>query len=609
MYQGFSAVYRRMRSLSLKSKLFILLILISLVPTLTVSFLSQVLIVRSSTEYTASISAHMMNNLSKEMNNYLLGINETLNTVVIDSEFQKYISVPHDNIPLQSSYSINFRPLLQLLIQSKKEILTVLYLDKSGKVYSESQKVHLNMDYSFNTDPMFKQVFNMNREGVLAPHKLSYSIFPTSKQEVFAFVKPVTDLRKQSINAWLIVEIDSSWLQTMMDNSKLGQSGQLLLYSNNEEKFAVFGEQQPAMFKTLSHELKSRSQDGKNSFLFSYEGMSFQVMYNTIPLGNLQLVGLVPLDEMTKGVKQAQKLTIVVASISFLIALLIAFPFMGIMLKPLYRLKSGMQLLGRGTSVPIKHSTQDEIGFLIETYNKMLNDLEIMKEEVLRTKLSEKEKELLQLQAQINPHFLFNTLETIESYSLHNNSDAVSDMLQCVSRMMRYNVRMDGGKAPLQEEIKYTENFLNIHYYRYGKRVETLFLIEPGLLNISIMKLSIQPFVENALKYGWSPMAENSDFQITLAVHSEGKQWIFTVTDNGQGLPEHIMDILSELTASDGETLDPYFKQHTGILNVYRRYILAYGKQFSMKFTKNEAAGQGLIVEIRLPVEKDTGLQ
>ncbi|MEK3724653.1 cache domain-containing sensor histidine kinase [Paenibacillus sp. FSL H8-0034] len=603
MYQGFSAAYRRMRALSLKSKLFILLILISLVPTLIVSFLSQILIIRSSTEYTASISAHMMDNLSKEMNKYLLGINETLNSVVIDSEFQKYISVPNDNIPLQSSYSINFRPLLQLLIQSKKEIITVLYLDRLGKIYSESQKAHLNMDYAFHTDPMFKQVFNMSQEGVLVPHKLSYSIFPTSNQEVFAFVKPVIDLSKKSVNAWIIVEIDSAWLQALLDNSKLGQNGQLLLYSNNEGKFAVFGDQQAPIYQALAQELEARSQNSTNTFIFSFEGKSYQVMHNTVPLGNLQMVGLVPLEEMTKGVKQAQLLTIVVASISFLAALLIAFPFMGIMLKPLYRLKSGMQLLGRGTSVPIKHSSQDEIGFLIETYNKMLNDLETMKEEVLKTRLSEKEKELLQLQAQINPHFLFNTLETIESYSLHNNSEAVSDMLQCVSRMMRYNVRMDGGMAPLQEEMRYTENFLNIHYYRYGKRVETLFCIEPELLQISIMKLSIQPFVENALKYGWSPLLKNLDFQITIGVHSEGKQWVFTVTDNGQGLPEHVMDILSELTASDGDTLNPYFKQHTGIHNVYRRYRLAYGNQFSMKFANNEAAGRGLIVEIRLPVE------
>jgi two-component system sensor histidine kinase YesM len=605
MNQRFSAAYRRIKNLSLKSKLFILLILISLVPTLTVSFLSQILIVRSSTEYTASISAHMMDNLSKEMNNYLLGINETLNSVVINSEFQKFISVPNDDIPLQANYSINFRPLLQLLIQSKKEILNVLYLDNLGKVYSESQKVHLNMDYNFRADPMLKQVFNMKREGVLVTHRLNYTLYPTSRQEAFAFIKPVIDLRQQSINAWMVVEIDSSWLQTMMDHSKLGQSGQLLLYSNIEGKFAVFGEQDLPLFQALGQELEARSQSGTDSFIFSYKGKVFQVLYHTVSLGNVQLVGLVPLDEMTKGVKQAQTLTFVVASISFLIALLIAFPFMGIMLKPLYRLKSGMQLLGRGTSVPIKHSTQDEIGFLIETYNKMLNDLEIMKKEVLRTKLSEKEKELLQLQAQINPHFLFNTLETIESYSLHNKSDAVSDMLQCVSLMMRYNVRVDGGRAPLREEIKYTENFLNIHYYRYGKRVETLFMIDPELLHISIMKLSIQPFVENALKYGWSPMPEHSDFQITLAVHSEGEQRVFTVTDNGQGLPEPIMDILSELTASDGETSDPYFKQHTGILNVYRRYILAYGKQFSMKFSKNEAAGQGVIVEIRLPVDTE----
>lgn len=604
MVKGFTVMDRKFRAMSLRSKLFVLLILLSLVPTLTVSFISQYLIVRSSTDYTATISAQLIEYMSSEINNYLIGINETLNPVVINSEFQKFLTVPKDRVPEQANYSIGFRPLLQLLIQSKKEILSVVYLDNLGKVYSESLKVHIQFEYPFQQDPVLSKVFGMEKEGLLAPHPMNYVLYPSAEPQVVTFVKPVINLNKQTIGGWLLIEIDAQWLQKLMDHTKLGHHGQMLLFNRDSGELVNFGEPS-ALLGELREKLKLHSQPS-GQFLMSLEGTKYQIMYSPIPLGNWTLVGVAHLDEVSRGIQQAQTLTYIVAAISFLIALLIAFPFMGVVLRPLYRLKTGMQMLGRGTSVRIEHEVQDEIGFLIKTYNRMLEDLDILRQEVIQTKLSEKEKELLQLQAQINPHFLFNTLETIESYSLHNHGEAVSDMLQCVSRMMRYNVRQDRGHARLAEEIKYTRDFLHIHSYRYGERALAEFDIAPELLDISVMKLSIQPFVENSLKYGWSPLEERDDFRLVIAVRRDADQWVFTVTDNGRGIPDDVLQRLSELTAGDGRQADPYFRQHTGILNVYRRYALAYGERFAMKIGRNEQEGQGTVVEVRLPYLSDS---
>ncbi|UQZ81310.1 Sensor histidine kinase YehU [Paenibacillus konkukensis] len=603
MLQRFKTMVRKFRALSLRGKLFVLLILLSLVPTLTVSFISQYLIVRSSTNYTAAISSQLIEYMANEINNYFIGMNETLNTVVINSEFQKFLSVPKDSVPDQSGYSISFRPLLQLLIQSKKEILSVLYLDSLGKVYSESQKVHIQYEYPFQKDPVFSQVFGMTKEGLLAPHPMNYAVTPSAGQQVVTFVKPVIDLQQKSVGSWLLIEIDAAWLQKMMDHTKLGQDGRMVMYNRETGELVNFGEA-GTLPEGLSGQLKDHSRSPE-PFLATLEGNRYQVMSHPIPLGGWTLVGISQLDEVSKGIKQAQTLTYIVAAISLMLALLIAFPVMGAVLKPLYRLKSGMQMLGRGTSVPIEHSAQDEIGFLINTYNRMLDDLEILRKEVLRSKLSEKEKELLQLQAQINPHFLFNTLETIESYSLHNDGEAVSDMLQCVSRMMRYNVRKDRGLARLEEELEYTSDFLHIHSYRYGRRVQADFAIAPELLDAPVMKLSIQPFVENSLKYGWSPLADDDDFRLRISVQPDGDHWVFTVADNGSGMPEDVLQRMENLAAAGGEPSDPYFARHTGILSVYRRYELAYGERFSMRIGRNRPEGRGTLVRVRLPRSGD----
>ena len=110
---------RKFRARSLRNKLFVLLILISLFPTLIVSFLSQLFFLRSGTEYASAISSQLIDYMSGEINGYLADINGNMDTLAIDFEFQKYLSVPADNIPGQAQYAINFRPLLQLIIQSK----------------------------------------------------------------------------------------------------------------------------------------------------------------------------------------------------------------------------------------------------------------------------------------------------------------------------------------------------------------------------------------------------------------------------------------------------------------------------------------------------------
>jgi sensor histidine kinase YesM len=309
---------------------------------------------------------------------------------------------------------------------------------------------------------------------------------------------------------------------------------------------------------------------------------------------------MAPLSSITKGAQQAYQLTLVIAIVSLTVALIIAFPVMRFVLLPLYKLKDGIKSLGRGTYVPIQiQHGNDEIGFLIKSYNHTLHELQSMEEEVFNSKMREKERELLQLQAQINPHFLFNTLETIESYSIKNNGEAVGEMVQSVSRMMRYNVRNDGGWAPLKEEMDYIQNFLKIHYYRNGMDVAAKFDLDESSINNLVMKLSIQPFVENAIKYGWSPNMSTDEFLVTVKVELLENFMYISVKDTGSGIPSDIMDKFNTLITFKGELIDPYFQTHTGIYNVYRRFMLAYGDQTDFKIST--VPGLGTLIEIRVP--------
>lgn len=590
------AIRQRIAGFSVKTKLFVVIVLLSLVPLLIVSFSSQYFLVRSGATQAATLSAQLVGFLAGDMNRYLEDLNRSLDALAIDSEFQKFLRTPLGDTQAQAASAIYFRPTLQHLLVSRKEVLGVLYLDAQNKVYSESYQQYIDMDYPFRDDPLFREITSMREAGMTGLHGMEYTT--NYRGEAFSFVKPVYNLIDKSVGAWLILDIKAEKIREWMDPSRLGGNGRFFLYQPDTGRTVFPSAEEPPGAALLDRVLAGIHSMREGEYLLRHEGRAHQIAVSPIPQGGWSLVSLTSLDEVHKGVEHSRRTAAFIALLCFIAAVMFAYPFMGVVLKPLYLLKKAMQMLGRGTSVPVEQRTNDEIGFLIGTYNRMLTDLAELRHEVIRTKLREKEKELLQLQAQINPHFLFNTLESIEAYSLQNDGESVSDMLQCLSRMMRSNVRRDGGWTTLGEELEYIRDFLRIHQYRHGKPVNAVLDVPPELERIRVMRLSIQPFFENALKYGWSPTMD--DFHLHLSVRREGKRIRIVVSNNGSGIREPVLQALRRLLDSKGETDDPFFKDHTGTWNVYRRFALAYEGEFGMEISPGEG-GRGAVFSVTIP--------
>jgi two-component system sensor histidine kinase YesM len=591
-----------MGHLSLKYKLFILLLAFSIIPIVIVSYSSQYFMFRSSTKYAASVSSQYIQFVSHDISSYLQELSQSMDPVLANSEFQLFLDIPSNDLNDQAQQLIYFRPMLQSSLQTRKELLGILYLDQMGKTFFESYQKSRNYEYSLQKDPFYSQIFQKRTPELMVPHLVNYTLEPPER--AFSFVRPILNLQSGAITSWITLEIPESKIKNMLSGTKHEQEGHLLLFhepSGTAVSDIEFNE-------SLVDDLKKSLDLGtlpEQELVFKSGNVTYQVAYSEIPYGNWKLIWIAPLSSISKGVQQSSQLTLLIAVAGLSISLIIAFPVMNIVLRPLFKLKGGLQRLGRGTYIPIKiEPSNDEFGFLIQSYNTMLNELQHMEKEVFQSKMKEKERELLQLQAQINPHFLFNTLETIESYAINNKGDAVGEMVQSVSRMMRYNVRNDGGWAPLKEEMAYIRNFLNIHHYRHGMDVMSHFNIDTEYLEIPVMKLSIQPFVENAIKYGWSPNMSPEEFILTVNVKRKKDHLYIFIGDTGSGIASPVLDKLLQLIDSKGVTVDPYFQKHTGIFNVYRRFLLAYGDQVELNITSNPH--QGTSVEIRIPCSMNT---
>lgn len=242
----------------------------------------------------------------------------------------------------------------------------------------------------------------------------------------------------------------------------------------------------------------------------------------------------------------------------------------------------------------------DEIGNLIKAFNKMVVKIRCLICDVYEAKLEQswiklekKQAELNALQSQMNPHFLYNTLESIRMRSVEKGEKETADMIKRLTRSFQRMIRFRQEWVTIAEEIGYIKDFLAVQQYRFGPEFQYTLEVDPEILEYKIPKLVIQPFVENACLHGIEGTDRVGKVGITL--HLMGKKVHCTVTDNGIGISaEKLHTLWADIKAEEpGET-------NIAIRNIYQRLNLYYGEDFDLVIDSMER--KGTTITLIIPV-------
>lgn len=260
---------------------------------------------------------------------------------------------------------------------------------------------------------------------------------------------------------------------------------------------------------------------------------------------------------------------------------------------------------GGDFDIAAKIGGKDEISMLYEDLNKMIQDIQklmanVVEEKIQREKIysRQKEVEFKMLASQINPHFLYNTLETIRMKALVNKQKEIADLAKMLAKIMRRNIQVGDSLVTLESEVQLVEYYLKIQYYRFSDRIHSEIKIDENVdMNVMIMPLIIQPLVENAFVHGLESRESDGLLQI-LVSQEEGILYI-RVKDNGCGISREKLMKLEEYL-NDFDNLD---KAHIGISNVNQRIKLQYGIKYGLDMKSIE--GEGTVVTLTMPVVKE----
>lgn len=232
-------------------------------------------------------------------------------------------------------------------------------------------------------------------------------------------------------------------------------------------------------------------------------------------------------------------------------------------------------------------------------YNKLINRIHILVNEVMREKLNAKQAQLENLQAQINPHFLYNTLDCISWKAMANDQTEIAEMIQCLSKMFRFSLGRGEKEIELSKEVENTRNYLLLQKKRFEDKLVYLIDIPDSVLKYRVIKFFLQPLVENSILHGIQSKPEKG--YIGISAGEEDGQLVVRVWDNGTGIDEQQVAVLLR-----GDTYDNRGKRHRhGIYNVNERLKMRYGEESALRFENRKNGGTK--VTIRIPIDKLQG--
>lgn len=433
--------------------------------------------------------------------------------------------------------------------------------------------------------------FDLNKMEDFAPHLIdSFSPPITRKGDMFAIVKKIQSSYSYETEGFVLVSTDKSYFSSILQNTTYTSIDFMLITNKNGEIIYSSNEELSNENAILQNKLVNIVNGSEKAFL-SRAGKKF-----IISKSNSQKTGwnIISFSEETVLDENLYKINIVVIFLtSGCVGLLLIFSYLtsSQFTKPVKRLIKLMRKAeSEGYRIKADIDRNDEIGDLGRDFNTMMR--KILENQVLR-----REAEINMLQQQINPHFLYNTLDSIMSLAAMHGTYDIYVMIEQLSHMFRYSISDEENKIVcVRDELKHVENYIAIQKVRYEDRIDVIYDIDEQILDCKCLKFILQPIVENAIYHGLAMTAENGLITIKGCVENDVVN--LSIIDNGIGMDEVVSSQLDDFINGRIREVISGNRKSVGLKNIQERIQLFFGEQYGIKIYSEKNRGTKVILKI-----------
>ena len=468
-------------------------------------------------------------------------------------------------------------------LEIRADVVAVTTYDAEGEMrncYSLGRRLREDILQNLSFDPDKRELY----EGgyISAPHVMS--IFAEDYPWVVTIIRPATTGEGER---YIAVDVSCSNISTYISGVGIGQRGYCFL--EDMEGNLVYHPQQQLIYSDLKSEntaLTASLPDGTH-----VEGSTIYTV-QTLENGIWRVVGVSSFQELiTDGLREVMRITLIGAVSILIAAVLLSLMLSRVLSSPIHDLVVAMQSFeksGEGFSYEPVTGVR-EVENLSASFDHMVKKIQKLMATVRSEEVNLRKTELKALQAQINPHFLYNTLDSISWMCEQGKNAEAVVMVNALARLFRISISKGHELIPIRSEVQHAQSYLQIQSVRYKEQFSYHFDVQEDCTEYLCNKITLQPIIENAINHGLDLMVDEG--QITVQVCQEGEDILFRVRDNGVGMSREQVDAILHHSPGD--------RTGIGIKNVDDRLKIYFGKEYGLRITSE--LDVGTCVEIRMP--------
>lgn len=592
---------------NLKYRLFLMFVLVISVPVLFFGFLSYKMsasaVQQDFIKYKSTIIEQISKNIDENINSL------TRQSMAVYNNLEDVLPVlTTPSTEVDTRYLESYKRMdryFQSVLQSNDRLDGITLVSMRGEVIYHADKQNGSATLmTVEQSPWFKEALDLRGFALLRePHVNEFiDVRGNDRKPVLSIARAVIDLgtSKYEPSGVLLVDQNVKEIQRILENTAteqgeisivLGESGEVV-YANRPLAKEVVGQ-----INELSGGKTANSFDyrlnGERMLTTSFESSAYK----------WKVVSLIPYSQLQKKSLFLKKINLSLFIVLIVLAFVISIAFSHFITTPLKKLMVSFRSFQRGDfHTRIRVKGQNELSQIGNSFNVMVENTKKLIEQKYEMTLLRNQSELKALQNQINPHFLYNTLTSIKTVIDRKDHAHASIMVQHLSDLFRYNLSKRSALVPFSEELEQIRKYLSIQEFRFQDRFEVFYDIDEQVMSCRILRLTLQPIVENALYHGLEPKRDKGDIRITAKTYDDC--FYVYIHDSGIGIaPERLEEINAALEADGGtEPMDDGTDGAIGIANVDARIKYHFGDAYGLKITSAPLAGT--TVKITLPNAK-----
>ncbi|MGG1876080.1 sensor histidine kinase [Paenibacillus cisolokensis] len=419
----------------------------------------------------------------------------------------------------------------------------------------------------------------------------------SGEQHVITLMRPIRSIHDYAHLGWMSISLSERVLSRSLIRPDFGRGegrielvnadGIILSSADKSRLGKRLDEYDPGLFSIVSQAESGSAvygeDEGKRTVLYYREGLTDWI-----------LIGTIPYDQYRAENGYILGLTGIAVGISAAVSVLLVWFTVRRTTRPLQLLARHLTRINPHRPLPhFAVTTDDEIGKLGESYNLLGAHIEELKQDVIRGEARKKEADMRALQAQINPHFLYNTLSSIHWIALMAKEARIADMVEGLSQFLRLSLNQGKEYCPVEQEVDHIRQYARVQNIRYSGKFRVDYMVDASLKDQMMLKLLLQPLVENAMIHGLQK--KDGPGTILIMIRPEGRMMSFLILDDGVGMSR---ERLEEVRRSLHEPLDNDLDQEGaaeeggyGLRNVNERLMLHYGPDAQLEVDSREGGG------------------